>query len=220
MGYFPFFVDIEGQCGLIIGGGRVACSKVRILLEYGPRLIVTAPEITEALEELDGQIEIRRREFLDEDLEQCDFVVAAAGDPLVNRRVSALCRARRIPVNVADVKEECSFIFPALVHKGAVTIGISTSGSSPAAAQYLKQAVKQVIPDCFEELVDQLGSCRGYVKDRVASLPARTAVYKELAAAGIANDGRLTRELVDRIIIEKEAEAADEEDNQDRNQKK
>lgn len=200
MAYFPFFTDLEGQQGLIVGGGKVAFHKARILMEYGPRLVVTAPEVVAGLAMLEGQIEIRRREFGPEDLTGCAFVVAAAGDPLVNRQVSALCRERRIPVNVVDMKEECSFIFPALVRQGDITVGISTSGSSPAAAQYLKQAVQSVIPDCFEELVEQLGRYRSYVKERVDSVEIRSAVLKELAAEGIANGGHLDDSLVDRII--------------------
>ncbi len=32
MGYFPFFVDIAGRNGLIVGGGRVALHKLEKLL--------------------------------------------------------------------------------------------------------------------------------------------------------------------------------------------
>lgn len=211
MAYFPFFMDLEGKKGLIVGGGKVAYHKVKILLDYGPELLVAAPEICGQLEELEGRVSLCRRGFLEEDLKHCDFAVAAADDPAVNQLVSRLCRERKIPVNVVDVKEECSFIFPALVRQGDITVGISTSGSSPAAAQFLKQAIKDVIPDCFEELVRQLGEYRGYVKERVGTLPVRTAVYKEMAAAGIANGGRLTKELVDQIIEEKAAAMAEKE---------
>ena len=29
MGYFPFFIDIKGKKGLIIGGGRIAEHKLK-----------------------------------------------------------------------------------------------------------------------------------------------------------------------------------------------
>lgn len=38
MGYFPFFMDIEGKKGLIIGGGAVAAWKVGKLLPFPPIL--------------------------------------------------------------------------------------------------------------------------------------------------------------------------------------
>ena len=36
MGYFPFFVELKGKRGLIVGGGIVAERKVRKLLPYDP----------------------------------------------------------------------------------------------------------------------------------------------------------------------------------------
>ena len=52
MAYFPFFVDIENQNCLIVGGGTVAYRKVRVLMDYGPRIRVVAPEISEKIREL------------------------------------------------------------------------------------------------------------------------------------------------------------------------
>ena len=49
MAYFPFFVDLSGQRGLIVGGGTVALRKAEKLLPYGPELTVVAPEPIPAL---------------------------------------------------------------------------------------------------------------------------------------------------------------------------
>ncbi len=43
MGHFPFFVEIGGKRGVIVGGGRVAARKVEKLLPFGPVLTVIAP---------------------------------------------------------------------------------------------------------------------------------------------------------------------------------
>lgn len=40
MGYFPFFVELKGKRGLIVGGGIVAERKVRKLLPYEPELLL------------------------------------------------------------------------------------------------------------------------------------------------------------------------------------
>ena len=44
MAYFPFFVDLTGRTGLLVGGGTVALRKAEKLLPYGPALTVVAPE--------------------------------------------------------------------------------------------------------------------------------------------------------------------------------
>ena len=45
MSYFPFFIDLEGREGLVIGGGSVALRKVEKLRPYGAKLTVIAPKI-------------------------------------------------------------------------------------------------------------------------------------------------------------------------------
>ena len=72
MGYFPFFVDLQGKAGLVVGAGAVARRKVEKLLPFGPRLRVVAPEICPALRELPG-VTLDQRLFRPEDLEGVDF---------------------------------------------------------------------------------------------------------------------------------------------------
>ncbi|MCI9255158.1 MAG: NAD(P)-dependent oxidoreductase, partial [Lachnospiraceae bacterium] len=43
MGHFPFFMEIGGKKGMVVGGGRVAARKVEKLLPFGPVLTVIAP---------------------------------------------------------------------------------------------------------------------------------------------------------------------------------
>ena len=43
MGHFPFFMEIGGKKGVILGGGRVAARKVEKLLPFGPVLTCIAP---------------------------------------------------------------------------------------------------------------------------------------------------------------------------------
>ena len=52
MGYFPFFVELKGKRGLIVGGGIVAERKVRKLLPYEPELLVVAPKINDGIRKL------------------------------------------------------------------------------------------------------------------------------------------------------------------------
>lgn len=163
MGKFPFFVELEGKRGVIVGGGRVAARKVEKLLEFGPGLTVIGPEIEESILSREGQVAVRQRAFRMEDLEGADFVIAATDSREINRRVSAYCRERRIPVNTVDDRENCTFYFPALVKDGPLTVGISTDGRSPVAASWVREQVAGVLPQGLGDIIDLLGQVRPWV---------------------------------------------------------
>lgn len=207
MAYFPLFIDLEGKCCVVVGGGTVARRKVEVLLGFGPRVTVIAPKIQEEIRGMAKQwgenLRLLEREFLEGDLELAELVVAATGVEEVNRHISELCREKRIPVNVVDVKEECSFIFPALIREKDITVGISTGGSSPTIAQYLKKSFREAIPEGFGELAEQLGTYRELVKERVDSLPLRTEIFREMVTEGIRQGGTFTREQAEVMIDRK-----------------
>lgn len=199
MSYFPFFVELSGQEGLIVGGGTVALRKVEKLLPYGPRLTVAAPELCPALR---GNPALRLVEssFAPSMLEGKRFVIAATDDLGENRRVAALCRERSIPVNVVDDRESCTFLFPALVRKGDLSIGISTGGASPTGAIYLKEQISRLVPDRFDELLVWLASLREPVKERFPEEHRRAEVFARLFAAGMEAGRPLEAEELEALL--------------------
>ena len=188
MGWFPFFVQLEGARGLLVGGGRVALRKAEKLLPFGAQLTVVAPCICPPLAALPG-LTLCRRAFADSDLSPApDFVIAATGDRALDRRIAALCRTRRILVNVVDDPAACGFYFPALVQRGRLCIGISTGGASPTAAAWLRQKIEALLPPGFDGILDRLAARREAVKAEGGSEAKRAerlqqAFALELAAA-------------------------------------
>lgn len=207
MGYFPFFVDIEGKRCLIAGGGTVSYRKVCVLMDYGPEIRVVAPrmvpELYELKKKLGGRLILECRDFWESDLDFADFAVAGTSDEALNKRISQLCRARNIPVNVVDVQEECSFIFPALIKEKHITVGISTGGDSPTIAKYLKHRFQEAIPPGFGNLAEQLGSYRDMVKETVDLVSIRSDIFKTMVEEGIRQGGTYTREQAKELIERK-----------------
>ena len=176
-------------------------------MDYGPEIVVVSPEMTERMEAYEetgaGKVTLLRREYQEADLDCVDFVVAATADEELNSRISLVCRERRIPVNVVDVREECSFIFPALIKDEDITVGISTGGSSPTIAQFLKAKFRAAIPEGFGRLAAELGTYRELVKERVPVLSVRTEIFKEMVEEGIRQGGMFTREQAEQLIDRK-----------------
>lgn len=209
MAYFPIFIQLEHEDCLVAGGGKVAQRKVEILLEYGPRIRLVAPKVTARLMELgeQGKIQIFFRQFQPEDLEGASLVIAASNDAAVNRLISAACRKQKIPVNVVDVKEECSFLFPALIKEQDVTVGISTGGSSPAMARLLKERIYAALPKGCGQAARWVGAQRERLKASIACPSLREHVFKELAQQALsrAQEGReaLSDEEVNELVRRK-----------------
>lgn len=199
MAYFPFFIDIAASDGLVVGGGTVALRKVEKLLPYGPRLTLIAPDIRPELEAIPGLI-LCRRAVQPSDLEGRAFVIAAAGDRAVNAQVSRLCREKNIPVNVVDNKQESSFLFPCLIKRGSLSVGISTGGDSPSAAIYWKERFGALIPGEMEEILDYLARERLAIKETVPQLKQREAILKSLFFACMEQGRPLTPGERDEIV--------------------
>ena len=181
MAYFPFFVDLEGRRGLIVGGGAVALRKVQKLLPYGPRLTVVAPELGPELQKLEN-VECRQRPFEQTDLDGCDFAVAATDDRALNHRIAELCGQRRIPVNVADSREDSTFLFPALLRRGELSVGVSASGAAPAAAACVRDRFARVLPERIEEILAFLDRVREPVRQAVPDGSMRKKLLTSLVA--------------------------------------
>ena len=181
--WFPFFVQLDGAAGLLVGGGKVALRKAEKLLPYGPRLTVVAPdfcpELLRLAEEAAG-LELLPRAFSETDLDLLPaFVIAATDDQTLNRRIADLCRRRRILVNVVDDPEACGFFFPALVQQGRLSVGISTGGASPTAAVWLKEQVQRLLPPDFGDILDRLAGRRAAIQAECPDETVRAARLRE-----------------------------------------
>ena len=165
MPLFPFFMNIEGKNGLIIGNGKHVREKIQRLEPYGPKLRV-----------------ISEGEFSEADIAEIPaFVIAAGEDDEENHRIAALCRAKRIPVNVVDDQEYCDFVFPSLISHGNLTVGICTNGASPATGVLLKGKIETQIPDNIEEILDFLQEKRPVIAKRLTNKKQRFSFYYQLS---------------------------------------
>jgi siroheme synthase-like protein len=172
MPHFPLFVDLQDSLCVVAGGGPVAARKIQTLLEFGARISVIDPEPLGILENmsLDQDLTLIRRPYGGpEDLGGARLVIAATGDREVNRRVSSDARALEIPVNAADDPAACSFFFPAIVRRGDLVAGISSSGICPRFSARLRERLEKQWPPGWEEALKDLGAERRRLRAAGAS---------------------------------------------------
>jgi siroheme synthase-like protein len=140
---FPVFLKLTDRTVVVIGGGPVATSKLRGLLEAGAQVTVVSPEVTSEIQS--SGVSIRRRPFQPADLDNAWLVVAAA-PPAVNRDVAAAAAERRVFVNAVDDPPNASVYLGGVVRRGGVTVAISTDGEAPALAGLIRQALEALLP--------------------------------------------------------------------------
>ncbi len=182
MAYFPMFVDLRGRICIVAGGGNVALRKVQTLLRFEAEIFVyslaVSPEIAALLPEdhlFSGQ------SVSEERLQKAALVVAATGSRKENHRISTLCHRHDVPVDVIDAPEECSFLFPAVVLQGDISIGINTAGKSPAVSARVRRDIEQAIPDYYGDILDSMAAFREQIKEHIAEESVRRYVLREAA---------------------------------------
>lgn len=135
--YFPLFINLEGKKIVVFGAGKIALRRVRTLQFFHTEITVITREIPADLLEVwemlchNGNLQIRKKAFEEEDLaENWFFVLAATGDSEVNEQIARLCKRRNVPINNASNASMCDFYFPAIAFSEEVVVGITGNGKN------------------------------------------------------------------------------------------
>ncbi|KAL4953239.1 tetrapyrrole methylase [Aspergillus filifer] len=168
-------MNANSQVHLIIGSSPLAAARCTKCLQAGARPVIIAPEseslqYTLAAHIENGSAQWARREFQDEDLtslgrEEVDHVVdmvfiTFGGSSSQNSHISKLCRRLRIPINVLDAPDLCTFSLLSTYSDGPLHVGITTSGRGCKLASRLKREISATLPPNLGNAIDRLGTMR------------------------------------------------------------
>ena len=163
---YPVVLRLSGKRVLVVGGGAVAARKVEGLLASGAAVTVVAPALVAELRDAAarGEVEVVERSYRPGDLEGAWLVLTATDDDTTQQQVFDDAEAAGIWVNAADDPQRCSFFLPAVHRREPVLVAVSTQGTSPALAAWLRDRVAAVLPERLEELVAALARRRAEVQ--------------------------------------------------------
>ena len=166
---------------MVIGGGPVAFRKTAALIRCGARVTVVSPELSTGLKRLVRQKRVRwkRRPFRPADLAGMELVVAATDDESTNRAAVREARRRRIWINVVDRPELCSFILPSVFRRGKLVLAISTGGTSPALAKWIRRDLESRYGPEFGRLLVKAAAARPGVHRKIRSPAARKRQFEK-----------------------------------------
>jgi len=174
----------------VVGGGAVAARKARGLVECGAAVTVIALEVCADMAEL-SPLTIERRAYATGDAATYRLVITATGIPAVDGAVYADAEAACVWVNSADDVEHCSLILPSVHRDGAVTVAVSTGGSSPALASWLRSRVAAQCGPGLNELAELLSRARASLRGAGRSTETvNWAALLDGPLPGLVRDGR------------------------------
>jgi precorrin-2 dehydrogenase / sirohydrochlorin ferrochelatase len=188
MRYFPMFVSLEGRSCLVVGAGQVGLRKIETLADCGAAsiLIIDRNPPDEALGILLERPGLRsilhfvQRDFTDTDLDGVFLAIASTSSTVVNQRISDLCGARGVLCNIVDQPEACSFIVPATVRQGDLTLAISTGGQSPALAKRIRKDLQETYGREYALFLDLMGRLRSLILALGQETGVNTKIFRKL----------------------------------------
>lgn len=149
---FPLFLDLTQKRIVVVGGGSIATRRSLTLLDFVRQITVIAPEIRPELESLalEARIDVRKRKFEPDDLNDADLVITATGVEEVDHWVWRLCREKNIPVNVSADQSKCDFFFPGIARKDNLVVGTTAGGTDHRLVKRVTEAIRSLLEDLVQ----------------------------------------------------------------------
>lgn len=184
MEYFPVFLNLKRRPVLLVGGGELALRKLRLLQKAGAEVTVVAPHIAPEIEASGAAL--KRRGFVDGDVNGQTILFAATGIEAVDDRVAEAGRRADLPVNVVDRPAASSFIVPAIVERDPIVVAISSGGAAPVLARRLREAIERLLPARLGRLASFANSFRGAVRGLLPDATARRRFWERFFEGPVA----------------------------------
>lgn len=188
MDFLPIFFNLRDQACLVVGGNEIAARKAALLLQAGAQVTVAAPTLVAAFNALSPahQLQHHAAEFDETLLAGQTLVISAHDDDAINQAVSTAARARKIPVNVVDQPDLCSFILPSIIDRSPILVAVSSGGASPVLARLLRARLETLIPSAYGRLSSLAGQFRDKVKVRFSRSDTRRKFWEKVFQGPIA----------------------------------
>ena len=143
---FPVALEVAGRRCVVFGSGPVAQSRATALLDAGATVIMIA------------------RPYEEGDLAGVFLAVAASGDAAETARIFAEAERVGVLLNAVDDPAHCHFAVPAVLHRGDLTVTVSTGGRAPGYARRLRDELGRAVGAEYGTLVDLIGDVRAELR--------------------------------------------------------
>ncbi len=192
----PVFLDLSKGRIVVVGAAPAACAKLEMLRHRGADItwlpVTLGREKAERIFSLryDHVFQVIEGEPTERDFAGAAAVISAAGGE-IDSRVAQFARRLGVPVNVVDRPDLSNFIFPAIVDRGDVVVGVSTGGAAPVLARRLRERIEAMLPSRLGLLAEFLGVQRARLRGQGSPLASDRRFWEEII------DGPVAQRVID-----------------------
>lgn len=182
MEYIPLFVSLKNRSVLVVGGGVVAFRKVCLLKKNGAIIKIVAKNLCTELKKvisINTVIWIGKK-FHPSMLSKVFLVIVATNDSDINSMIFHYAEKSCILINTVDNQLKCSFIFPSIINRNPISIGISSGGNSPVLIRMLREKLESLLPLSVGFMARIAGAWRNRVKKHIKNLRCRRYFWEKL----------------------------------------
>ncbi len=150
MKFFPISIDTSDKTVLVLGGGYLATSKIKTLLDSEFKIYCISDDFTEELlklkEENPERLLLKGR-VITEDFVffGYDYCVLATNDSKVNKALAQRARRSKIPFYRADNIGDSTFKFNDIVEEGGLSVSVLSEGISNPVMKQITTDIKNVL---------------------------------------------------------------------------
>lgn len=179
--YYPIMLNLTGKRVVVIGGGAVAARKIEKLLEANAEITVVSPELHEKIIPAfkDNLLTWKQKHFEPADLSDAFLIIAATNQAAVNLYVYESTTNQQL-INIVDRPDLSTFIVPASIRRGKLTLAVSTSGAMPGLSRKVKQELAAQYDETYEDYLNFLEQSRQRVLKEIADPNKRRIILKNL----------------------------------------
>ncbi|MHC2001624.1 siroheme synthase CysG [Methylobacterium sp. CM6241] len=195
----PVFVPLQGKRAVLAGSNGGAPWKVKLLAAAGADVDVYAPEPSDELRAVPGEIvagsvTLHERQWQPSDLQGAAFCIGAMEDEADCVAFVAAARATGAIVNAVDRPHLCDVKFGAIVNRSPMVVGISTEGAAPVFGQTVRARIEGMLPRGFKGWIGAARDWREEVTSRFHAFSDRRAFWERFTDRAFAEPDRVPTE--------------------------
>jgi precorrin-2 dehydrogenase/sirohydrochlorin ferrochelatase len=143
MNFLPISINITDKKILIIGGGKVACHKIKCIQQFSNNIFVIALEVNKDIKA--KGIPYVEKPYEKSDLKGAFLVYACTNIIELNSQIKTDTESLGILTNVVDNPVLCDFISPAIFKRENYTIAVGSNAENVNKSIAIRDKIKEIL---------------------------------------------------------------------------